>query len=94
MDDDGLLGVDILQNGENCPADLLMRKGVMVLDKEETPMMQVGMPSRVRKVTPSVHFVIPAQSECFVDVIAKGHENDNFSHENEFLVEPSKHFQE
>ena len=28
IDDDGLLGVDILQNGKNGPADLLMSKGV------------------------------------------------------------------
>ncbi|MEW8561062.1 MAG: retroviral-like aspartic protease family protein, partial [Candidatus Thiodiazotropha sp.] len=30
IDDDGLLGVDILQNGNNGPADLLMTKGVLM----------------------------------------------------------------
>ena len=94
IDDDGLLGVDILQNGKNGPADLLMSKGVMVLNKKEVPMMQVGMSSRVRKVTAADHFVIPAQSECIVDVVVERDEYDDFSRENDFLVEPSEHFQE
>ena len=94
IDDDGLLGVDILQNGKNGPADLLMSKGVMVLNKKEVPMMQVGMSSRVRKVTAADHFVIPAQSECIIDVVVERHEYDDFSRENDFLVEPSEHFQE
>ena len=33
IDDDGLLGVDILQNGKNGPEDLLMSKGVLMIDK-------------------------------------------------------------
>ena len=94
IDDDGLLGVDILQNGKNGPADLLMSKGVMVLIKKEIPMMQVGMSSRVRKVNAADHFVIPAQSECIVDVVVERHEYDDFSRENDFLVEPSEHFLE
>ena len=94
IDDDGLLGVDILQNGKNGPADLLMSKGVMVLNKKEVPMMQVGMSSRFRKVTAADHFAIPAQSECIVDVVVERHEYDDFSCENDFLVEPSEHFQE
>ena len=94
IDDDGLLGIDILQNGKNGPADLLMSKGMMVLNKKEVPMMQVGMTSRVRKVTAADHFVIPAQSECVVDVVVERHEYDDFSRENDFIVEPSEHFQE
>ena len=94
IDDDGLLGVDILQNGRNGPADLLMSKGVMILNKKEVPMMQVGMTSRVRKVTAADHFVIPAQSECLVNVEVERHEYDDFSREKDFLVEPSEHFQE
>ena len=69
IDDDFLLGVDILQNGDNGPADLLMSKGVIVLNKKEVPIIQVGVTKRVRKVSAADHFVIPAQSECVVDVI-------------------------
>ena len=40
IDDNGLLGVDILQNGGNGPADLLMSKSVMVFNNKEVPMIQ------------------------------------------------------
>ena len=93
IDDDCLLGVDILQNVDNGPADLLMSKGVIVLNKKEVPIIQVGVTNRVRKVTAADHFVIPAQSECVVDVIVERHEYDDFSSEKDYLVEPTEHFQ-
>ena len=71
IDDDCLLGVDILKNGDNGPADLLMSKGVIVLNKKEVPIIQEGVTNRVRKFTAADHFVIPAQSECVVDVIVE-----------------------
>ncbi|MCG8046149.1 MAG: retroviral-like aspartic protease family protein, partial [Candidatus Thiodiazotropha endolucinida] len=93
IDDDGLLGVDILQNGNGGPTDLMLSKGVLVIDKKEVPMIQVGMRTRVRKVTAADHFIIPAQSECIIDVYLKRHEYDDFSSERDFIVEPSEHFQ-
>ena len=59
IDDDGLLGVDILQNRDKGPSDLMMSKGVLIIDKQEVPIIQVGVKSRVRKVTAADHFVIP-----------------------------------
>ena len=93
IDDDCLLGVDILQNGDNGPAFLIMSKGVIVLNKKEVPIIQVGVTKRARKVTAADHFVIPAQSECVVDVIVERHEYDDFSSEKDYLVEPTEHFQ-
>ena len=78
IDDDGLLGVDILQNGKNGPADLLMSKGVLMIDKKEIPIIQVGVNDRVRKVTAADHFVIPAQTECVIDVYIERREYDSF----------------
>ena len=91
IDDDGLLGVDILQNGKNGPADLLMSKGVLMIDKKEIPIIQVGVNNRVRNVTAADHFVIPAQTEC--DVYIERQEYDDFSSEKEYAVEPTDHFQ-
>ena len=92
-DDDGLLGVDILQNGKNDLADLLMSKGVLMIDKKEIPFIQVGVNNRVRKVTAADHFVIPAQTECVIDVYIERREYDDFSSEKEYVVEPTDHFQ-
>ena len=94
IDDDGLLGVDILQNGDKGPSDLMMSKGVLIIDKQEVPIIQVGVKSRVRKVTAADHFVIPAQCESVIDVYVERQECDDFSCENEYLIEPTEHFQE
>ena len=51
------------------------------------------MTNRVRKVTTVDHFVIPAQKECFVDVLIERHEYDDFSSEKDYIVEPTEHFQ-
>ena len=93
MDDDGLLGVDILQNGKNGPSDLLLSRGVLLIGKKEVPIIQVGVQTRVRKVTAADHFVIPAQSECIIDVYLERHEHDDFSSERDFIIEPNEHFQ-
>ena len=94
IDDDGLLGVDILQNGRYGPTDLLMSKGILEINKKEVPIIQVGVANRVRKVTAADHFIIPAQSECVIDVFLERQEYDDFSCETDYMVEPTKHFKE
>ena len=92
--DDALLGVDVLQNGDEGPSDLFMSKGVLLINKQEVPIIQVGIKTRVRRVTSADHFVIPAQCESVIDVYVERHESDDFSSETEYLVEPTEHFQE
>ena len=93
IDDDGLLGIDVLQNGTGGPTDLLMSKGVLILNKQEVPIIQVGVTNRVRRVTAADHSVIPAQSECVIDVYVERQEYDDFSSEREYVIEPTEHFQ-
>ena len=92
IDDDGLLGVDIPQNGKDGPSNLLMSKGVLSIKKKEVPIIQVGVRNRVRKVTAADHFIIPAQSECIIDVYLERQEYDDFSCETDYIVEPTVHF--
>ena len=40
IEDDGLLGVDVLQNGEDGPMDLWLSKGVMKINNQEVPMFR------------------------------------------------------
>ena len=77
--DDGLLGVDVLQNGDEGPSDLLMSKGVLLINKQEVQIIQVGIKTKVRRVTSADHFVIPAQCESVIDVYVERHESDDFS---------------
>ena len=94
IDDDGLLGVDVLQNSEEGPTDLLLSKGILRVDNKEVPVIQIGMKSRIRRVTAADHFIIPAESEAVIDVYVERKEYDDFSSETEYIIEPTRHFQE
>ena len=94
IEDDGLLGVEILQNGADGPTDILMSKGVLKMAVKEVPIIQVGIVNRIRNVTAADHSVIPAQSEAIIDVYIERREYDDFSSESEYIVEPTEHFQE
>ena len=88
IEDDGLLGVDVLQNGKDGPTDLLLTKGVLMIDNQEVLVIQVGINQRIRGVTAADHSIIPAQSEAVIDVYVERREYDDFS------CEPTEHFRE
>ncbi|MEW8545559.1 MAG: reverse transcriptase domain-containing protein [Candidatus Thiodiazotropha sp.] len=94
IEDDGLLGIDVLQNRDDGPADILMSKGVLRVAGKEVPIIQVGMQNRVRRVTAADHYVIPAQSEAVIDVYVERQEYDDFSSETDYIIEPTTHFKE
>ena len=94
IDDDGLLGIDVLQNGNEGPMDLLMSKGVLIIENQEVPIIQVGCKNRIRRVTVADHYVIPAQCESVIDVYVERQEYDDFSSETDYIIEPTSHFQE
>ena len=94
IEDDGLLEVDVLQSYSNGPADLKLSMGVLLINKQEVPIIQVGLSTRVRKVTAADHFVIPAQSEAVIDVFIERTEYDDFSAEADYVIEPTEHFKE
>ena len=94
IDDDGLLGKDVLQNGSGGPADLLLSKGVLQVKDQEVPIIQVGLERKVRKVTVSDHAIIPAKTEAILDVYVEKYEHDEFSAEADWLIEPSENFSE
>ena len=94
IEDDGLLGVDILQNRESGPADLMMSKGVLLKDGKEVPIIQVGKQTRTRRVISADHSIIPAQCETVIDVYVERQDYDDFSSENGYLIQPTEHFEE
>ncbi|MES9880686.1 MAG: retropepsin-like aspartic protease [Sedimenticola sp.] len=58
IQDDCLLGMDILQNDQEGPGDVLLSQGVIKLRGVEIPVVQVGTEIQ-RRVTAADHFVIP-----------------------------------
>ena len=94
IDDDGLLGMDVLQNGAEGPVDILLSKGIMRIDEQDIPIIQVGLKTSVRRVAAADHVVIPGQCESVIDLYVEKQDNDDISSKTEYLVEPTKHFQD
>ena len=92
IDDDGLLGIDVLHNGKGGPAGLLLSKGVLQVKDEEVPIIQVGLKSKVRRVTAADHTIVQAKAEAVINVYVDRYEHDEFSAETNWLIEPTEHF--
>ncbi|KAL3878170.1 hypothetical protein ACJMK2_030539 [Sinanodonta woodiana] len=69
IEDEGLLGIDILQNENDGPADILLSKGVIKLNGVSIPCIQIGLnDDTVRNVKAADDFIIPGNSEAIIDV--------------------------
>ncbi|CAC5421845.1 unnamed protein product [Mytilus coruscus] len=92
IEDEVLLGLDILMKGEMGPADIKLTEGVILLNGVTIPCIQIGQPEPVRKVRAADNFTIPPQSEILIDVFVDKTENDPISPTQDYLIEPSSHF--
>ena len=74
IEDDVLLGGDILQRHRNGPADLILSKGVLRLNHMDIPVQQTSELGRdeVRKVRAADHVLVPGMSEVIVDTFVDG----------------------
>ena len=89
IEDDGLLGMDVLQRDT---ADILMSKGIIKLRRQTVPCISTGTWIRSRKVTVAYDYVFPAESESIIDVFIERDEGDELREANEFIIEPSQNF--
>jgi len=94
IEDDALLGIDILQNDEGGPADLLLSRGVILFQGKEIPCIQVGLKEEIRKVRAADNYTIPGQSETIIDVMVDRLESDDLMQDTEFIIEATNHFKE
>ena len=94
IEDEVLLGFDVLGGNEKGPADILLSKNVIVFDCIEVPCFQVGKFERSRKVVAAETTTIPAHSEGLVQVYVERDEFDDYDMESSYLVEPVEKFKE
>ncbi|KAL3858790.1 hypothetical protein ACJMK2_009043 [Sinanodonta woodiana] len=93
IEDEGLLGIDILQNENDGPADILLSKGVIKLHGVSIPCIQIGLnDDTVSNVKAADDFIIPENSEAIIDVFVDKREEDGIAMQHEFLIEPSENF--
>ncbi len=94
IEDDALLGYDVLSGGSKGPADILLSRNVVVLDGQEVPCIQKGRPLTTRKVVVADDVKVPGNSEALIDVYVERFGGDDEDYEADYLVEPLEGFQE
>ena len=67
IEDDALLGIDILPNESDGPADLLLSQVIIKLKGHEIPCIQEGVQVKARKVSCVDHYKIPGYCEALID---------------------------
>ena len=84
IEDEALLGMDVLQNGEGGPADILLSKGIIQLRGMSIPCIQVGLDDTARKVKMADDFTVPGYTEVVVDAFVSRYESDDLVEEKVF----------
>ncbi|CAC5411476.1 unnamed protein product [Mytilus coruscus] len=92
IEDQCLLGIDILQGQQGGPANILLSKGVINLKGVSIPCIQIKKSEISRKVSAADHFIIPGYCEAVIDVYIERNENDELIASKEFMNEPSEEF--
>ena len=91
IEDDALLGYDILMGSTNGPADILLSSNKIVLDGVDIPVIQIGQERQARRVTVADSVHIPGQTEAVIDVFIERCEADE-EEASEFVIEPTEQF--
>ncbi|KAH3832629.1 hypothetical protein DPMN_105921 [Dreissena polymorpha] len=94
IEDQALLGYDVLVGSEHGPADLLLSKGVVILGGVEIPCFKKAVESRYRKVTVAEDVTVPAKSEDLVDVFVGRRKSDDDDSRAEYLIEATDGFKD
>ena len=91
--DDVLLGYDVLGSETNGPADILIRKRVMVINGVEIPCIGKHTGKPIRIVTVADDVTVPGESEALIDVFIERQESDDVN-VGDFIVEPIATFKD
>ncbi|CAC5374784.1 unnamed protein product [Mytilus coruscus] len=87
IEDEALLGLDVLMKADCGPANLKLSDGIMLLGGTSIPCKQIGLPEKVRKVRVADNFTIPPRSEMLIDVFIDRFEIDQSSQSQDFVLE-------
>ena len=71
IEDDVLLGADILLQDNSGPADLMFSENTMILKGGCIPLITVGSRPQLRRATAAENYLIPGMAEAIVDVFVE-----------------------
>ena len=93
IEDDALLGYEILGGSDGKPADILLSRNKIVLDGVDIPAFQISSSRQTRRVVVADNVRLPGQAEAVVDVYIERFEEDD-KHHCDFIIEPTEHFKD
>lgn len=92
IENEALLGLDVLQIGLGGPADIKLSEGIIQLNSCSIPCIQNYQPRELRSVRVADDYQIPARSEAIIYVFVEREDHDGCDGDKEFLVEPLENF--
>lgn len=92
IEDDALLGYDVLKGSERGAADILLSRNKIILNGVDIPCFQVGPAVDTRRVVVAETCTIPGLTEALVDVYVDRKYSDDDNKRAEYLVEPTGEF--
>ena len=93
IEDEVLLGYDVLGDKENGPANILLCRNIIKLGGKEIPCLQKRKGQGSRKIVVADDALLPGQAETIISVYVEREEGDD-SQSGDFIVEATESFKE
>ena len=77
IDDEALLGMDVLSGRTEGPADILMSKSQIIIDGVKIPCVHVREQQMTRRLIASDDVIVPVNSDAVIDVYVGSFEEDD-----------------
>ncbi|CAG2225065.1 unnamed protein product [Mytilus edulis] len=95
IEDEALLGLDVLMKSQWGPADIKLTEGIILLGGHAVHCTQIGQRNKfIRKIYGEAYYEIPPRSENFVDVFIDRLDDDCPETVQDCILQPTEKFSE
>ncbi|CAG2202974.1 unnamed protein product [Mytilus edulis] len=95
IEDEALLGLDVLMKSQWGPADIKLTEGIILLGGHAVHCTQIGQTNKfIRKIYGEAYYEIPPRSENFVDVFIDRLDDDCPETVQDCILQPTEKFSE
>ncbi|CAC5365998.1 unnamed protein product [Mytilus coruscus] len=95
IEDEALLGLDVLMKSQWGPADIKLTDGIILLGGHAIHCTQIGQTNKlIRKIYVADNYEIPPRSEILIDVFVDRFQDDSPETVQDCILEPSENFSE
>ncbi|CAC5357182.1 Retrovirus-related Pol polyprotein from transposon 17.6 [Mytilus coruscus] len=95
IEDEALLGLDVLMKSQWGPSDIKLTDGIILLGGHAIHCTQIGQTNKlIRKIYVADNYEIPPRSEILIDVFVDRFQDDSPETVQDCILEPSENFSE